>query len=253
MAEEQKKEKKVLTEEELQVEFAKVSNTTIDDQATFFLRSFVTEFSGNFEEVLDLAEEFKKYAPTEGTVRELEEDKAHLFLERRGETLTVKELRDALKEIDLDSNNRVSFIEYCLYKYKYTLQQLFEEKDHKIEHLLKKLEEAIALYQATLKAKQAREAKMAELEELSTQGGVKGMRAKAELEAMKNEDQLERNKREIQAGAKQRAAQRAVDNGDPYAEEQKRLAEEKKKQEEAERLKREESKRRLKEKAALWN
>jgi hypothetical protein len=29
-------------------------------------------------------------------VRELEENTAHLFLERRGETLTVKELRDCL-------------------------------------------------------------------------------------------------------------------------------------------------------------
>ena len=48
----------------------------------------------SFEEVLDLAEEFKKYAPDTGVVRELEEDQAHLFLERRGETLTVVELRD---------------------------------------------------------------------------------------------------------------------------------------------------------------
>eukprot|EP00049_Salpingoeca_infusionum_P017762 m.354248 g.354248 ORF g.354248 m.354248 type:complete len:255 (-) comp16964_c0_seq1:279-1043(-) len=247
------KEKKVLTPEELQVEFAKVTALSIDDQSVYFLRQFVTEFSGNFEEVLDLAQEFKKYAPTEGDVRELEEDKAHLFLERRGETLTVKELRDALKEIDLDSNNRVSLIEFLLYKYKFTLEQLFEERDHKIEHLLKKLEEAIAIYQAELAAKQAREDKMAQLEELSTQGGVKGMRAKAELEAMRNEDMLERNRREIQAGAKKRAAQKAVDSGDPYAEEQKRLEEEKKKQEAEAKAQREESRRRLAEKAKLWN
>ena len=37
--------------------------TSIDDQAKTFLRGFVTEFSGKFEEVLDLAEEFKKFAP----------------------------------------------------------------------------------------------------------------------------------------------------------------------------------------------
>ncbi len=41
-----------------------------------------------------MAEEFKKFAPKEGAVRELEEDAAHLFLERRGETMTVVELRD---------------------------------------------------------------------------------------------------------------------------------------------------------------
>ena len=33
----------------------------------------------------------------------------------------------ALKEIDLDFNKKVSFIEYCLWKYKKTLEQLFEE------------------------------------------------------------------------------------------------------------------------------
>eukprot|EP00043_Microstomoeca_roanoka_P017197 m.178679 g.178679 ORF g.178679 m.178679 type:complete len:255 (-) comp16594_c1_seq1:6874-7638(-) len=249
----QKKEKKVLTQEEIQKKFEEVTDSSIDNQAQFFLRSFVTEFSGNFEEVLDLAEEFKKYAPDTGVVRELEEDKAHLFLERRGETLTVVELREALKAIDLDNNNRVSFIEYCLYKYSKTLAELFEEKDHKIEHLLKKLEEAIAAYQAALAVKKAREEKMKELEALAEQGGVKGMRAKAELEAMKNEDELERNKQEIQAGARKRAAQRAVDKGDPFAEEQKRLAEEKKKKEEEEKAKREESRRKLAERAKLFN
>eukprot|EP01147_Barroeca_monosierra_P003366 gene3366-8276_t len=248
-----KKEKKELSLEELHAKFAEVSDSSIDDQAQFFLRSFVTEFSGKFEEVLDLAEEFKKYAPDTGVVRELEEDKAHLFLERRGETLTVVELRQALKEIDIDNNNRVSFIEYCMYKYKKTLEELFEEKDHKIEHLLRALEEAIALYQATLAKKNEREEKMKKLEELAAQGGVKGMKAKAELEAMKHEDELERNKQEIQAAAKRRAAQRAVDKGDPYAEEQKRLAEEKKKREAEEKAKREESRRRLAERAKAFN
>lgn len=40
--------------------------------------------------------QFKKYAPAGAAseARELEEDQAHLFLERRGETLTVAELRD---------------------------------------------------------------------------------------------------------------------------------------------------------------
>ena len=104
-------------------------------------------------------------------------------------------LPTALREIDLDFNNRVAFIEYALYKYKFSLQQLFEEKEHHIEHLLKALEAAIDAYQEALRLKQAREEKMKELEALAEQGGVKGMRAKAELEAMRNEDQLARNKR----------------------------------------------------------
>jgi hypothetical protein len=86
---------------------------------------------------------------------------------------------------------------------------------------------------------------------------------------------------EIQAGAKQRAAQRAVDSGDPFAEEQKRLEAERKvpqrrprcwggcaacfpnptcalpsplqAKEQEEKAKREEARRRLAEKAKLFN
>eukprot|EP00911_Craspedida_sp_UC1_P001963 UC1_evm3s1508 len=250
-----KKEKKVLTPEEMTVEFAKITAKTIDEQANAFLRAFVADFSGNFEEVLDLAEEFKKYAPEdEGDgVRELEEDKAHLFLERRGETMTVKDLRDALKEIDLDKNHRVSFVEYCLFNYKKTLAEFFEEKEGDMAALLAALEEAIKAYQATLAEKKARQEKMDKLEADAAGGGVKGMRAKAELEAMKNEDELERNRREITAGAKQRKAKKDLENGDPFAEEQKRVAAEKKKKEEEDAKAKAESRRRLSEKAKLWN
>jgi hypothetical protein len=54
---------------------------------------------------------------------------------------------------------------------------------------------SVPAIQETLKEKEAREAKMKGLEELAEAGGVKGMRAKAELEAMRSEDELERNKK----------------------------------------------------------
>jgi len=244
-----------MTVEEMHEEFKKYTAMSVDEQSQAFLRSFVADFAGNFEEVLDLAEEFKKFAPEDqgDGIRELEEDKAHLFLERRGETLTVVELRNALAEIDIDKNHSVCFIEYCLYKYQKTLEQFFEEKEGDMRALLEALEAAIKAYQDTLAEKKAREDKMAKLEAEAAGGGVKAMRAKAELEAMKSEDELERNRREITAGAKTRKAKKDLENGDPYAEEQKRVAAEKKKKEEEERLKREESRRKLKAKAALWN
>ena len=79
------------------------------------------------------------------------------------------------------------------------------------------------------------------------------MKAKIKLEMMRNEDELARNRREVEAGAQKRAAQRAVDNGDPYLEEQKRLAEEKKKKEAEEKAAREEARARLKAKAAAFS
>lgn len=244
--------KKELTAEEMKAKFTEVTKTNIDDQATAFLRSFVGEFGGRFEEVLDLAQEFKKYAPKQGEVRELEEDAAHLFLEKRGETLTVTELRDALREIDLDKNHKVSFIEFLLWKFKKSLKEFFTEKPGDIAHLLAQLEEAIKLYQVTLAERAKREEHMKDLEKLAEQGGVKGMKAKHELEAMLHEDELARNKKEVEAAAKKRMAQRAVDNGDPFAEEQKRVAAEKKKKEEEEKKQREEARARLKAKASAF-
>lgn len=247
-------EKKELTQEELLEKFKAVTALGIHDQAVYFLREFVTDFAGNFEEVLNLAEEFKQYAPEGGKddVRELEEDKAHLFLERRGETMTVKELRDALREIDVDMNNKVCFIEYCMFKYGKTLAQLFEDKPKSSAELLRQLEEAIALHEAVLAKRKEEEDKMKELEEQSKGTGVKAMKAKAELEQMRVRSQTGQNMAEVRAAFKKKQAKKNLEKADPAEEEMKRVEEEKKKRAEAEKLKRQESQRRLKEKAAAF-
>jgi hypothetical protein len=49
---------------------------------------------------------------------ELDELQAHRFLESFGETLSVAEMRNALREIDLDFNKKVALIEYLVFKYK---------------------------------------------------------------------------------------------------------------------------------------
>ena len=78
------------------------------------------------------------------------------------------------------------------------------------------------------------------------------MKARLSLEMMQQEDQLARNRKEVEAGAQKRAAQRAVDKGDPFLEEQKRLAAEKKKKEEEEKAAREAARNRLKEMASKF-
>ncbi len=78
-------------------QFLELSRSGINEQSKYFLRSFVMDFAGNFEEVLDLAEEFKKFAPPGrdlNAVGTLPEFETHLFLEKRDETLTVKALRE---------------------------------------------------------------------------------------------------------------------------------------------------------------
>ena len=56
----------------------------------------------------------------------------------------MRDLRDALRLVDLDANGKVSFIEYCLFKYKKTLRDLFEAKKGDNAALRKILEAAIA-------------------------------------------------------------------------------------------------------------
>jgi hypothetical protein len=75
----------------------------------------------------------------------------HRFLESRGAAKTVKDMRDELKSIDLDSNNKVAFIEFLLFTYKRTTAQMFTAKPS--DHLVAKLEEAIAQYKAVFEEK----------------------------------------------------------------------------------------------------
>jgi hypothetical protein len=232
------------------------STQSVDDQAITFLRAFVADFSGRFEEVLTLAEEFKKYGnPNDTKIRDLDEFQAHLFLEKRGETKTVTDLREQLKAIDLDSNNRLAFIEYLLFKYNKTLKDLFTASPSAA--LIAKLEKAIAQYKAVFEEKRQRAEKIAELERQVAQGGPQAARAKAELKRLQGHNPDEDGKNEIGALAAKLQAKRALANPEEeqkrlYEEEQRRLAEEQRRKEEEERRKKQESRNRLKERAALW-
>jgi hypothetical protein len=85
-------------------QWEKLITASTDDQCDAFLRAFVLDFSGDkFEEVLDVAAQFKKF--TRGKI-DLEEGDALRFLEARKETVTAAALREALKAIDVDNNHR---------------------------------------------------------------------------------------------------------------------------------------------------
>ena len=51
---------------------------------------------------------------------DVDEFKAHVILEKLGETLTVQALRKRLKGLDIDSNNRMAISEYMLDRFKKT-------------------------------------------------------------------------------------------------------------------------------------
>ena len=54
-------------------------------------------------------------------------------------------MRDELRAIDLDSNNKVAFIEFLLFTYKRTTVQMFTAKPS--DHLVAQLEVSSVLYE----------------------------------------------------------------------------------------------------------
>uniref|UniRef100_A0A6A7FWF9 Protein tolA n=1 Tax=Hirondellea gigas TaxID=1518452 RepID=A0A6A7FWF9_9CRUS len=93
-------------------------------QAKWFLNGFWEEiFSANN---CAEAENVREYAITMIEIDEkngengceLDEMLAHRFLEKFGETLTVRELREALRDIDIDTNKKMSLSEYMIFRFK---------------------------------------------------------------------------------------------------------------------------------------
>jgi len=232
----------------------------VDAQSKAFLRAFVTEFQGKFEQVLDLVEEFRTYLPPGNTDGQLDEQQAHLFLEKKGEAQTVIQFRDKMKQIDLDFNKRVSVIEYLLYKYQKTTKDLFESKPN--AHLIKMLEDAIEQYQAVFRERKEKENKIAELEKIIAQGGKEAAKAKSELAHLKMQDPAKEGANEISSLAAKLKAKRALANPEEenrriqeeaFKQEQQRLAEEKRLKDAEDKKRANDSKQRLKDKAKLWS
>jgi len=79
----------------------------------------------------------------------LDEFEAHKFLESLGETLTVIALRERLRQIDVDNNNRMALIEYLIFKYGKSVEAVVNapQSDNKEE-----LEQAQRMVEAAQRA-----------------------------------------------------------------------------------------------------
>jgi len=133
---------------------------------------------------------------------DLDEFWSHKFLETVGNTLTVMEMRAALKEIDVDNNKRMSLLEYLIYRYKQTVKELLSRPQGTNEDLIK-AQEALQAVQSEIRKI---ESKKSELEEKSAGEGVKAMQAKNELEQLLKKDNTELNKAMFTAEAAVRKA-----------------------------------------------
>jgi flagellar biosynthesis GTPase FlhF len=102
----------------LKTQFDQITTRTYAGQAKWFLNGFWKEHEKDAEAIWEMVNNAIKIDHRKGKEgNELDEFEAHRFLEGLGETLTVKDMRDKLREIDVDFNKRMALIEYLIFKY----------------------------------------------------------------------------------------------------------------------------------------
>lgn len=176
----------------------------------------------------------------------LDQFQSHRFLEHAGETKTASELRKDLSTIDVDKNNKMSLIEYLMFKYSKTAPQVVnapqgggdskelqaaedamssarDKLDALTESLVKaqqaedKSKAAQAEVKSTLDAlnaeQKAYDDALAKLTAKSTDmklGGVKRNRAIQELAQLKDKDPLPLNRAKLNQAAALKKAKKAT-------------------------------------------
>mmetsp|Transcript_37023 Transcript_37023/g.59303 ORF Transcript_37023/g.59303 Transcript_37023/m.59303 type:complete len:235 (-) Transcript_37023:215-919(-) len=111
-------------------------------QAKFFLNAFWKEFSNDAEKVWEFTHQFIELDKKGEKGSCLDEFQAHRLLEKQGTVLTVVEMRKALKDIDLDTDNKMSLVEYCVWRYKVDIETLMT-RPQGVSKALEAIEEKI--------------------------------------------------------------------------------------------------------------
>eukprot|EP01111_Echinosteliopsis_oligospora_P015795 TRINITY_DN635_c0_g1_i1.p1 TRINITY_DN635_c0_g1~~TRINITY_DN635_c0_g1_i1.p1 ORF type:complete len:266 (-),score=111.07 TRINITY_DN635_c0_g1_i1:99-896(-) len=260
------------TAAENKARFQKLCQQSPDDQMEIFLKSFIFALGDNWKDLAKLNKEYRKYLedsdPADRGKPDLNVVQASNFLQKHGLARSAQQRSDEIKDIDLDGNGRISFIEYLLLHYKAMVLSEYSKRTHTpppkdidnqcigvigvgdqlLDELFTlpmgldpELEKAIEEFMAQ---KRAKEQKVKDLEVKAAAGGVKGLAAKNEIEQINNEDNTQTNKLELTLNA---AKKKAGKESGEVALKKKLDAEaaEKKKQQD-------ESKARLAAKASLW-
>ena len=112
---------------EQQAAWSEIVGKNYAGQAVWFLNGFWDEMEAQAEDVWKWVELFgqldqEKHA--DGC--ELDEFWSHKFLESLGETMTVIEMREKFRTIDVDFNKRMSLIEFLSYRFKKTIQEVID-------------------------------------------------------------------------------------------------------------------------------
>lgn len=203
-------EGKKKTMEELTKAFDTLCKQSQSDHQEHFLKSFIFSLP-DWKEIEKLNNTFTKYLADGGEAgsRDLNFVQAADFLQKNGHERTANERKMEIKDVDMDNNSRICFLEYLLLHYKgmiltdyykrtgiphkhdlskngrgingvgyELLDELFYIPSSLPPELVRALEELTA-------QKKEREAKLEELAAQAAKGGVKGGIAVQQLGAMK--------------------------------------------------------------------
>jgi len=210
-----------MTDSKLIEQFKEVTSKNFTEQAIYFLDAMWEEVGKSAEDVYNWSHKFIELEKAAWVTDNKDKDKkeykqgsglnevlSHKLLEVYGEPLTAIKFREVLRKIDLDSDNRLSLIEFALFKLNIEVKDLLDEKRLKNHGVPVELTQAQAAHAETVAAIDKIEAEKAKLTAEAEGTGVKAASAKASLAQLLQEDHTDLNAAVAHAAAKVRAAQK---------------------------------------------
>ena len=148
------------------------------EQTVWFLDAFWSKFAeAEAENIWNYYQVMCEVDPNGADGNEVDEMVAHRYLEKLGMTLTALKMREALREIDIDFNRKVSMSEYLLYRYKEagaTVEALLKATGSDNQAALDAAQALVDEAQAKLETSQIRaeESRVAEAEAVEAENAV---------------------------------------------------------------------------------
>jgi len=238
--------------------FIELCKKSSDEQLEFFLKSFIFALDDKWKHVVVLRTEFQKYVDRGGEGRnDLNFVQAAEMLQKNEKVRYAQQIKDELKDVDLDNNLRIAFIEYLLMHFKVMILTEFYKRhetnpvedlsndgvgltgvgDKLLDELFAPKSglppELVAAIEEFTAKKREKEAKVKELEAKAAQGGVKGAAASNELAQLQASDKTEMNRLELTLNAAKRKAAKGSADAALDAKKKKEEEERKKAEDEA--------------------
>lgn len=174
---------------ELMELFRTFGSKSVMEQMKFFLRSFWRDDDIDLKEVFLFANYFKlKFDGDHSEHNEFELDHAAELFQKLGNPKTALQIKQELRKYDVDSNGRMSFVEFAMMWWKKPLNELLTRDIDGDGELLAARKAAQAVVAEIEKGIADAQEKVSALEEIVAHGGVKKFSAQQDLHKITDEE-----------------------------------------------------------------